>query len=319
MNPELDWLRAFHVALRIRMTESRIAEKYHEGRMRCPVHLSIGQEIPSALFEQVKKVGDIAVSTHRSHAHFLAMGGSLNNLIAELYGKVSGCSRGRGGSMHLTDLSQGFLGSSSIVGNSIPVGVGVALAKQIDNDGGVSFVFLGDGAVEEGVFFESANFSVVHRLPVVFIVENNLYSVYTGLAPRQPKERAISDLASAIGLQSETVSDTRFLDLFEKMSRLTEYSRNGSGPTLLEVNTYRRLEHCGPNDDDHLGYRPADEIQRFKNVDLVEVLQSEAKVSTSELRAVTQRFEREIDEAFRLAEMSAFPPYAEILSDVYAD
>ena len=147
MNQELNLQQLYKSALRIRLVESIIAEKYAEGNMRCPVHLSIGQEIPSAIFQQVVKPGDTAISTHRAHAHYLAMGGNLPKMIAEIYGKATGCSKGRGGSMHLIDLEKGFLGSSALVGNSIPVGVGVGLAKQLNKEDGVSFIFLGDGAI----------------------------------------------------------------------------------------------------------------------------------------------------------------------------
>jgi pyruvate dehydrogenase E1 component alpha subunit len=150
MTKPLNLFQLYETAMRIRLVESRIAEKYSEGKMRCPVHLSIGQEIPSAIFEQVIQVGDTAVSTHRAHAHYLAMGGNLPRMIAEIYGKITGCSKGRGGSMHLIDLEKGFLGSSAIVGNSIPIGVGVGYAKQLNRDKSVSFIFLGDGASEEG-------------------------------------------------------------------------------------------------------------------------------------------------------------------------
>ena len=243
MTRELDLLQLYKTALRIRLVESRIAEKYPEGNMRCPVHLSIGQEVPSAIFQQVVKTGDSAISTHRAHAHYLAMGGDLPRMIAEIYGKVTGCSKGRGGSMHLIDLEKGFLGSSAIVGNSIPVGVGVGYAKQLKGDGSVVFIFLGDGAVEEGSFYESANFAAVHNLPVVFVVENNLYSVYTSLSPRQPANRSIAKLASAIGLKCESAKDSDISDCYSKLSSLVSQARVGNGPRLIEISTYRKPKH----------------------------------------------------------------------------
>ena len=165
--------------------------------------------------------------------------------------------------MHLIDLEKGFLGSSAIVGNSIPIGVGVAYAKKLEADQSVSFIFLGDGAIEEGSFFESANFAAIHKLPVVFVVENNLYSVYTRLGPRQPANRSISNLASAIGLNCEVADDSDFSGTYSKFIALSEFARLGKGPSLIEINTYRKLEHCGPSDDDHLGYRPTAELAKF--------------------------------------------------------
>jgi pyruvate dehydrogenase E1 component alpha subunit len=286
--------------------------------MRCPVHLSIGQEIPSAIFQQVVISGDTAISTHRAHAHYLAMGGDLPRMIAEIYGKVTGCSKGRGGSMHLVDLEKGFLGSSAIVGNSIPVGVGVGYAKQLDHDESVSFIFLGDGAIEEGSFYESVNFAALHKLPVVFVVENNLYSVYTGLGSRQPKNRSITGLASAIGLHCETTVDSDFSGTFSKLLTLTSHSRRGHGASLLEINTYRKLEHCGPNDDDHLGYRPKEELDRFKEVDLLQTLQQSLSMTVEELEQIHLRIREEIDVAFSFAESSPFPAFHEVISGVYA-
>lgn len=319
MTKILDLKRLYKSALRIRQVESRIAEKYSEGMMRCPVHLSIGQEIPSAIFEQVISPGDSAISTHRAHAHYLAMGGSLPRMIAEIYGKATGCSKGRGGSMHLIDLDKGFLGSSPIVGNSIPVGVGVGFGMQLKNDSAVSFIFLGDGATEEGSFYESVNFAVVHKLPVVFILENNLYSVYTNLSPRQPAGRSIAQLASNIGLKTDSVQDISFDELFLKLSALVEHARNGAGPTLIEISTYRKLEHCGPNDDDFLGYRPNDEVAHFKDVDLIEILQERLDVSETELSEINSEIRSEIDAAFAFAESSPFPTYAESIEGVYAN
>jgi TPP-dependent pyruvate/acetoin dehydrogenase alpha subunit len=318
MIQDLNYRKLYEEALRIRLVESRIAERYPEGKMRCPVHLSIGQEIPSAIFQQVFKPGDSAVSTHRAHAHYLAMGGDLPRMIAEIYGKVTGCSMGRGGSMHLIDLEKGFLGSSAIVGNSIPIGVGVAYAKKLEADQSVSFIFLGDGAIEEGSFFESANFAAIHKLPVVFVVENNLYSVYTRLGPRQPANRSISNLASAIGLNCEVADDSDFSGTYSKFIALSEFARLGKGPSLIEINTYRKLEHCGPSDDDHLGYRPTAELAKFKEVDLLENLQRLLILSTHDRQQLEARIHMEVDKAFDFAESSRFPTYEEATGGVYA-
>ena len=319
MTQELNLHQVYKTALRIRLVESRIADRYVEGNMRCPVHLSIGQEIPSAVFEQVMKPGDSAISTHRAHAHYLSMGGNLPKMIAELYGKVTGCSKGRGGSMHLIDLEKGFLGSSAIVGNSIPVGVGIGYAKQLNKDESVSFIFLGDGAIEEGSFYESANFAVVHKLPVVFVVENNLYSVYTGLSPRQPEGRSISKLASAIGLHSDSVEDSDISTCYSKLVSLTDHARRGNGPSLIEISTYRKLEHCGPNDDDSLRYRPQYELTKLKERDLISALENELSLSVLDGAAIKNEIEEEIEQAFSFAESSPFPTYEQATGDVYAN
>lgn len=319
MNREPDLLRLYKTALRIRLVESRIAERYSEGNMRCPVHLSIGQEIPSAIFQQVVKPGDTAISTHRAHAHYLAMGGNLPKMIAEIYGKVTGCSKGRGGSMHLIDLEKGFLGSSAIVGNSIPIGVGVGFAKKLKADESVSFIFLGDGAIEEGSFYESANFAAVHKLPVVFVVENNLYSVYTGLSSRQPQGRSISKLASAIGLRCDSAEDSEISDCYSKLTSLTVLARLGKGPSLIEINTYRKLEHCGPNDDDSLSYRPKAELAEFKERDLILELQEILHLTAPEIESITTEIHQDIENAFNFAESSPFPTFEQVTGSVYAN
>jgi pyruvate dehydrogenase E1 component alpha subunit len=319
MTATLDMHRLYRTALRIKLVESRIARRYSEGNMRCPVHLSVGQEIPSAIFEQINRPGDTAISTHRAHAHYLSKGGNLSRMIAEIYGKVTGCSKGRGGSMHLIDLDVGFLGSSAIVGNSIPVGVGAGYANQLRNDGTVTFIFLGDGATEEGAFYESANFAAIHKLPVVFVVENNLYSVYTGLSSRQPSGRSISNLAEAIGLKSKKTEDSNFDDSFSKFNELVDYSRSGAGPTFLEISTYRKLEHCGPNDDDSLNYRPKSELKLYKDTDLVKVLEERLSIPAHQRNQIKAEIESEIDLAFEFAESSPFPTYSEATGGVYAN
>ena len=188
--------------LRIRLVEESIANKYSEQKMRCPTHLSIGQEAIAVGVCSNLTNEDQVLSTHRAHAHYLAYGGCLNSMLAEIYGKVTGCSKGMGGSMHLNDKSVGFMGSTAIVSNTIPVAVGLALAIKIKKLKSISCVFFGAGATEEGAFYESINFAIIHNLPVLFICENNLYSVYSGLEVRQPKGRKIFEMVRAFGIES---------------------------------------------------------------------------------------------------------------------
>ena len=179
--PDMEVLeKTYYMLKKIRLVEERIAEEYPNNQIRCPTHLSIGQEgVPAALSTLLRKE-DFAVSPHRGHAHYLSKVGDLNSMIADLSGKKTGCSGGKGGSMHLIDKKNGFMGTSAIVGNSIPLGVGLSLSIKLQQKV-MLLVFLGDGAIEEGVFYESLNFSVLGELPVIFICENNLYSVYSPL------------------------------------------------------------------------------------------------------------------------------------------
>ena len=253
-------LECYKLASRIRSVEETIAKEYPSGEMRCPVHLSIGQELVSAVVGLNQQKQDTAVSSHRAHAHYLAKGGNLHRMIAEIYGKVTGCCKGRGGSMHLIDLEVGFLGSSAIVGNSIPIGVGSGLTHKLNNSDALSFIFLGDGAIEEGSFYESVNFSVVQELPTVYICENNLYSVYTGLNQRQPAERNIYEMVSGIGIKAVKIETLDVLDCLNKTTEIINFARRTKKPVFIEYNTYRWLEHCGPNDDDHLSYLKPGEL-----------------------------------------------------------
>ena len=251
MNDKL-LLKMYKDALKIRCTEEEIARRYPENEMRCPTHLSIGQEGVSAVYSSIVNKNDYAVSTHRGHAHYIAKGGDLNSLIAELYGKETGCSKGKGGSMHLIDLDVNFMGTSAIVGNSIPIGVGLGLSLKLNNKKNISTIFIGEGATEEGVFFESLNFAIVRNLPVLFICENNLYSVYSPLKDRQPKNRKIYKMVKSLGANSSLCDGNNLLNTYDAMSTAYKYVKNNSKPFFLECKTYRFLEHCGPYNDDLL-------------------------------------------------------------------
>ena len=169
----------------IRYVEELIANKYSLNMMRCPTHLSVGQEMAPSILSQYLRRTDYVVSTHRSHAHYLAKGGNLEKFFDELHGLMSGCSGGRGGSMHLTDKEVGFVASTAIVGNTIPIGVGLGNAIKLLKEQEISIIYLGDAATEEGVFWESVHYSLVHNLPCLFVIENNDYSVYTNIEVRQ--------------------------------------------------------------------------------------------------------------------------------------
>lgn len=312
----------YRVALRIRLVEQKIASEYVKTEMRCPVHLSIGQEMVSAIVGATQRVSDTCISTHRAHAHYLAKGGNLYRMIAEIHGKVTGCCKGRGGSMHLIDLSVGFLGSSAIVGNSIPIGVGSGMAHHLSKNQSLSFVFLGDGATEEGAFYESVNFAAVNKLPVVFICENNLYSVYTSLSSRQPAGREISLVVEAMGIQTAKISVSDPVMAFDKAKKLINACRKFGTPLFIEFSTYRWLEHCGPNDDDHLEYRPKGELQMWREDDpvikLEKILELEYHVDPLELLGFKKQIQDEINVIFEKVRSDRFPTLEESLSEVYA-
>ena len=185
-------------------------------------------------------------------------------MLAELYGRATGCCQGKGGSMHLIDVSAGFLGAVPVVASTIPMAVGTALATAMRGERRVTCVFFGDAATEEGVFHESINFAVLKRLPVIFVCENNFYSVYSPFSVRQPPGREIWKLAQAHGIESGEGDGNDVAAVYEMSVRAVAEARRGEGPRFLEFKTYRWLEHVGPHDDDDLGYRPKGELQEWK-------------------------------------------------------
>lgn len=311
----------FYQMLRIRMVEEAIADAYPQQKMRTPVHLSIGQEAAAVASGAVLKSSDYAVSSHRAHAHYLAKGGSLKAMIAEIYGKVTGCCRGRGGSMHLIDQSVGFMGSTAIVGNTIPIGVGFGLAAQLDCSRQISCVFVGDGAVEEGVFYESLNFAVLRKLPVLFICENNLYSVYTPINKRQPPERKIHEMVKAMGAHTFFADGYDVLAAYQGISQAAKIARSGEGVGFVELSTYRWREHCGPNYDNDLGYRTVAEYEEWAARDSIvhfkKHLIEQFKMEEPVFLDMRTKIEQEIKEAFDFAEQSPFPGAIEAITGEY--
>lgn len=306
---------------RIRYVEQEIARRYGEGKMRCPTHLSVGQEAVAAAVGLALRRSDFAVSGHRAHAHYLAKGGNLPAMLAEIYGKIGGCSHGKGGSMHLIDESAGFMGSTAIVGGTIPVGVGLAYGMKYKRSDQVSCVFHGDAAVETGVFFESVNFAVVKKLPVLFICENNLYSVYSPLSVRQPEGRSIAKMAGGLGMRTGSGDGNDVAEVYYKTNEALFSIRAGGGPQLLEFSTYRWLEHCGPNYDNQLGYRTEAEYMDWKAREPIarfeSALQGQGTISATEVAQMDFDIEREVNAAFDLADASPFPDAASAYTDLY--
>jgi TPP-dependent pyruvate/acetoin dehydrogenase alpha subunit len=295
----------WHGMKRIRAVEEAIAERYPQGKMRCPTHLSIGQEGVPAAISLCLNYQDLAVSTHRGHAHYLAKGGNLKAMLAEIYGKKTGCSQGKGGSMHLIDRAVGFMGTSPIVGNSIPLGVGLALSLKLQKSKALAVVFVGEGATEEGVFYESVNFAVLKKLPVLFVCENNLYSVYSPLSVRQPAGRSIAEMTKAMGCNVATADGNDALATHALLADVCAKIRAGEGPYFVELSTYRWREHCGPFFDNDIGYRTPEEFEAWKARDPIARL--EPSLAPERVSAASAAIAQEIEEAFAYAEASPFP------------
>ena len=306
---------------RIRLVEEAISTRYVEQEMRCPVHLSVGQEAAAAGVCLALETRDKVFSTHRSHAHYLSKGGDLRKMLAEIYGKATGCIGGRGGSMHIMDLDVNMVASIPIVGSCIPLAVGSALADSLDGRDDVSIAYLGDASVEEGVFHESANFAKLRNLPVLFVCENNLYSVYTQLHERQP-DRPITSLAEAHGIPTYHCDGNDVEEVYRSTLNALKNARSNKGPSFLLLDTYRWLEHCGPNFDNDIGYRTEAEFRIWKNRDPVilykknllkkGILTEEGNV---ELKCEIQK---EITAAFDFAKNSPYPDHLTAINHVYA-
>jgi pyruvate dehydrogenase E1 component alpha subunit len=311
----------FDVMLRIRMIEERIVELYKEQEMRCPTHFSIGQEAIAAGVCAHLNNQDYVMSAHRSHAHYLAKNGDLKRMLAELYGKDTGCARGKGGSMHLVDIDVGFLGCVPIVGSTIPIGVGIAFGASLQNQGAITTIFFGDGATETGVFHESVNYAAIHKLPVLFICENNLYSCNTTLEHRQPANRTIADLAKGHGIASFQADGQECDTVYATAEKAIQSIRAGNGPVLLEFFTYRWLEHCGPNLDLHLGFRKPGEYEQWLKRDPIDLYQAqlikEGILSEAAIQATRDKIHLELQEAVTFAKDSPFPDRSALMSGIF--
>ncbi len=321
ITPELQKLLLLKM-LRIRVIEEELARLYSEQEMRCPVHFCIGQEATAVAICSALSSNDTVMSNHRSHGHYLAQGGDLKRMVAELYGKATGCASGKGGSMHVLDLSASFMGSTSIVAGTIPVGVGIGFYNKLQNKKSISVVFLGDAATEEGLFYESLNFAALHKLPVLFICENNLYSVYSPLSVRQPQNRKIYELANAMGAKSSRVDGNDVEEVYFAALEAVDAIRAGHGPYLLETMTYRWLEHCGPNFDNNIGYRDEKEFLEWKKKDPVKKMSAkliENNIISKEFMEIERnRILEETQEAVKFAKESPFPDKSELTTNVYA-
>ena len=318
-----DALRHLYVEmLRIRLIEERIADLYAEKEMRCPVHLCIGQEAIPVGVSATLKQDDLVLSGHRSHGHYLAKGGDLSRMLAEIYGKESGCAKGKGGSMHLVDLAAGFLGATPIVASSIPIAVGAAFGAKLKGQNIVTVVYFGEGATEEGSFHESVNFAVLKNLPILFVCENNLYSVYSPLSVRQPHTRDIVQIAEAHGCEGKRIDGNDVRLVYESAFQAVRKAKSHGGPTLLEYKTYRWREHCGPNFDNHLGYRTSSEFEewhiRCPIAKTKEQLSEFGSFDVTWERRQVDRLSSEIEAAVQFAKKSRFPSKDQLFRNVYA-
>ncbi len=307
--------RLYRSLCRIRRVEEEIARLYPSDAIRSPVHLSIGQEAVSVGVIDGLKPDDVVAASYRSHAAYLAKGGDLKAMIAELYGRDTGCARGRGGSMHLIGQDCHLMGTSAVVGTHIPLAAGQALALKREGRGRVVAVFFGDGATEEGVFHETLNFAALHRLPLLFVCENNFYAIHSPLETRWATRRLCERVAT-YGMPAHQIPDGDIFRIRTLTLETVSAMRQGAGPAFLECHTYRWREHVGPAEDFAAGYRSGAEAQPWHDNDQVDVV---GRLLEPSARAgIDREISLEIAEAVAFAEASPFPAVEELLAHVYA-
>jgi TPP-dependent pyruvate/acetoin dehydrogenase alpha subunit len=308
--------RLYRGLRRIRRVEEEIARLYPSDKIKSPVHLSIGQEAIAVGVCDVLKPDDVVAPTYRGHAAYLAKGGDLGAMMAELYGKVDGCARGKGGSMHLIGMEQFILGTSAVVGTTIPLALGYALALKREGKGRVAVAFFGDGATEEGVFHESLNFAALHRLPVLFVCENNFFAIHTPLEKRWATKRLCERVAT-YDIPTTRIEDGDVLKIRAWTAESAAALRQGEGPRFLECNAWRWREHVGPGEDYDAGYRSREELAAWQQNDPVERIGR--KLASAARAAIDAAIEREIADAVAFAEASPFPAVEELTAHVFAE
>ena len=313
----------YRTMLRIRLSEESLVEHILRGDVRTPCHLYSGQEaIATGLCATLMK-DDYVFGCHRSHGHYLAKEGSLQAMMAEIYCKEAGCSRGRGGSMHLIDPDVGMMGSAPIVAGTISLAVGAALASSIRKDGRVSVSFFGDGATGEGVLYESINFAALKRLPVIFACENNLYATHMPIRECRVNE-PIYKMAESFGMDCHLVDGNDVLQVYEVARKAVDKCRSGEGPVFLEFSTYRLRGHVGPDDNiqgAHTDIRPKEEIEQWLQKDPIKRFESyllaQDLIDAMQLRKIKEEAQREVDEAHAFAKNSPSPNQQELVKYVY--
>jgi pyruvate dehydrogenase E1 component alpha subunit len=299
----------------IRRVEEEIIRIYPSDRIKSPVHLSIGQEAVSVGICDALRPHDVIAPTYRGHAAYLAKGGSLNGMMAELYGKSTGVAGGKGGSMHLIDMSRNVLGASAVVGTTIPVAVGYAFALKSMKTDRVVAAFFGDGATEEGVFAESLNFAALRKLPILFVCENNFYAIHTPLSRRWATDK-LSERVETYDIPAYRCDDGDVLKLRSLAMTAIAQLRRGAGPIFIECRTYRWCEHVGPNSDFDAGYRSSAEMEPWLKKDQVKRLA--ALIAPEQRAAIDAGVDHDIAEAVRFAELSPFPSAEALYANVFA-
>jgi len=311
-----DMVRLYEKLFLVRRAEEEIARIYPSDAIKSPVHLSIGQEAVSVAVCDVLAPDDIVGSTYRGHAAYLAKGGDLDQMFAEMYGKIGGAAKGKGGSMHLIDMAHNFLGSSAVVGTGIPVAMGYAMAMKKMGREALVACFFGDGATEEGVFSESLNFSKLHGIPILFVCENNGLAIHTKTPDRWATDK-LCQRVETYDIPAQRIDDGSIFTMHKAAGEAVTRIRDGQGPQFLEIVTYRWREHVGPGEDYDQGYRSGDELVPWQEND--QVRRVGELIAANEREAVEKDIESRLQQAVYLAENSPFPGPENLQVDVFAE
>ena len=314
MNNLFDIKKAYYLFLLIRRSEEKIIELYNTDKIKSPVHLSIGQEAVAVGVSLALSESDIIFSNYRGHAHFIAREANLDKMWAELYGKSRGTARGKGGSMHLNDYEKNFIPTSAIVSTAVPEAVGYAFALKYKKQEGVVVCYHGDGATDEGVFWESLNFASLHSLPIIFICENNKYAIYSHQNTRS-LNNPIVDRAKAFGVSSIRVSGNKTKNFFDATLDCIKQIKKKSQPFLLECMTTRWRDHVGITIPE-LSKAEFEEIENAKNND--DLVELEKQLPEDDVLIINKKVTTEIEKAINFAESSNFPEESELYDNVLA-
>lgn len=303
----------------MRKFEEKAGQLYGQQKIKGFCHLYIGQEACAAGSVSALQKGDKYITAYRDHAHPLALGTSPNAIMAEMYGKATGVSKGKGGSMHMFDKEVGFVGGHGIVGGQVPLGAGLAFAEKYNKTGNLCICYMGDGAVRQGAFHEALNMAMLWKLPVIFVIENNGYAMGTSVK-RTSNVTDLYTLGEAFDMPSEPVDGMNVEDVHRAVARAAERARAGEGPTLLEFRTYR---YKGHSMSDPQKYRSKDEVEGYKQRDPVEVIKKallDKKFATEKhIETIDQKIAAQVEESVKFAEDSPFPDPSEAFTEVYQE
>jgi len=321
--PKTKLLEIYEKMLKIRIFEENIAENLLKkpSKINCPCHLYTGQEAVAVGICSNLKRKDYVFGTHRSHGVYIAKGGNLNTIMAEIYGKETGCCKGRGGSMHVIDKNIGIMGTSAIVANSISLAAGTALASKIKKENRVSVAFFGDGAVNEGVIFETINFAVLRKLPIIFVCENNLYATHVKIKDHLSNIN-ISELIKGFKIKTMRCKGNDVLDVYNTGKKLINNVRQGLGPVFIECLTYRYRGHVGPHFDIDKGLRTQKELDIWIKKCPIKKLEKHLKtnkiVNKEEIKIINKNVEKQVKNAIKFAEDSNNPDPKTVSDYVYS-